>query len=62
MELLEAATAQGLNATMSGAAAFELYDTYGFPLEITQEMAAERGIQVHWTLLQAACLHPLQSH
>ncbi len=31
---------------VSGAAAFELYDTYGFPLEITQELAAERGVQV----------------
>ncbi|EIE20523.1 alanyl-tRNA synthetase [Coccomyxa subellipsoidea C-169] len=36
----------GSTATVSGAAAFELYDTYGFPLEITQEMAAERDIQV----------------
>ncbi len=44
--MLEAAAAQGSAATVSGAAAFELYDTYGFPLEITQEIAAERGIQV----------------
>ncbi len=47
--MLEAAASQrgdGSTATVSGAAAFELYDTYGFPLEITQEMAAERDIQV----------------
>lgn len=45
-QVLEAAAAEGPAASVSGAAAFELYDTYGFPLEITQEMAAERGIQV----------------
>ena len=37
-----------LSATtrMDGRAAFKLYDTYGFPIEITQEMAAEKGIDV----------------
>jgi len=30
---------------LGGAAAFELYDTFGFPLEITAELAAERGVQ-----------------
>ena len=32
--------------TMDGRSAFKLYDTYGFPIEITQEMAAEKGIAV----------------
>ena len=40
--------------TVDGAAAFELYDTFGFPLEITQELAAERGIQV-WLLASVGC-------
>lgn len=31
---------------IEGAAAFKLYDTYGFPVEITQELAAERGLKV----------------
>ena len=31
---------------LSGAKAFQLHDTYGFPIEITLEMAAEQGISV----------------
>ncbi len=29
-----------------GADAFRLHDTYGFPLELTRELAAERGIEI----------------
>ena len=32
--------------TLAGDIAFLLHDTYGFPLEVTEEITAERGIQV----------------
>ncbi|HPO02729.1 MAG TPA: alanine--tRNA ligase-related protein, partial [Treponemataceae bacterium] len=32
---------------MSGRLAFKLYDTYGFPIELTEELAAENGLSVN---------------
>jgi alanyl-tRNA synthetase len=32
---------------MSGRLAFKLYDTYGFPIELTEELATENGLKVN---------------
>lgn len=36
----------GENKELDGEAVFRLYDTFGFPVELTQELAAERGCTV----------------
>jgi len=40
--------------TLSGPAAFRLYETYGFPLELTQELAGQRGVKVDQAGFQVA--------
>ncbi len=49
-----AALSQHGQTTLSGRSAFKLYDTYGFPLEFTEELAAERGLTVDRVGYEAA--------
>jgi len=46
LQIFNKATSAG---SITGAAAFELYDTYGFPLDMTQLLATERGLSVDAT-------------
>ena len=55
MALLEEATA-GLSsgAALSGETAFKLYDTYGFPLDLTQDAVRAKGLTVDVAAFDAA--------
>ncbi|MFZ0140735.1 MAG: alanine--tRNA ligase, partial [Aeromicrobium sp.] len=43
---LEAGRARSASTGLSGEAAFTLHDTYGFPIDLTLEMASEQGLSV----------------
>ena len=45
MEILEAALAAGTKS-LDGETAFKLYDTHGFPLDLTADICRERGVAV----------------
>ena len=49
---LERASANG--ATLDGGVAFTLYDTYGFPLDLTADICRERGVEVDTAGFEAA--------
>ena len=44
----------GKSKVVPGKDAFELHDTYGFPVELTREIAAERGFTVDMPAFEAA--------
>ncbi|MGH7681497.1 MAG: alanine--tRNA ligase, partial [Candidatus Eiseniibacteriota bacterium] len=49
-----AALAKGKDAVLPGSVAFQLYDTFGFPIDLTIEMAGERGLKVDVPAYEAA--------
>ena len=55
LALLESPEVQETKALPGGeGGAFTLYDTYGFPIKLTQELAAERGFEVDMAAFEAA--------
>ncbi|MDG6262904.1 alanine--tRNA ligase [Glaesserella parasuis] len=46
LALLEGALAKVENKVLSGEVAFKLYDTYGFPLDLTADVCRERSITI----------------
>lgn len=46
LKILEEEIAKTKNQKFSGAAAFKLYDTYGFPLDLTQDILKEKNLVV----------------
>jgi alanyl-tRNA synthetase len=43
-EALDAVREEGAGGELAGEVAFRLHDTHGFPIELTEELAAERGV------------------
>ena len=60
MEILEeymATVKEEGRSTFPGSWAFKLYDTYGFPLDLTEEILAEQGLKVDRESFQENLAH-----
>ena len=53
MKVLDAELAKGVR-TLDGETVFQLYDTFGFPLDLTADIARERGVDVDHAGFEAA--------
>ncbi len=54
MALLDAEAAKLTSTVIPGATVFRLYDTYGFPLDLTADVARERGLTIDQAGFDAA--------
>ena len=54
MELLETAIKKLKGKTIAGDTVFKLYDTYGFPVDLTADIARERGLGIDQAGFEAA--------
>jgi alanyl-tRNA synthetase len=54
MDLLEAAIAAATSRVIDGDTVFKLYDTYGFPVDLTADVARERGLAIDQAGFEAA--------
>jgi len=54
LKQFEKAVSAASGSTLDGQTTFHLYDTYGFPIELTKELAAERDLKVDEKGFEAA--------
>src|SRR6202034_621337 len=54
MALLDAEAAKLTSSVIPGETVFRLYDTYGFPLDLTADVARERGLSIDQSGFDAA--------
>jgi alanyl-tRNA synthetase len=54
MQLLESAIKSLKGKTIDGQTVFKLYDTYGFPVDLTADIARERGLEIDQAGFDAA--------
>ena len=54
MELLQGELERAKDGTLSGEVAFKLSDTYGFPVDLTADVAREKGLEVDMAGFDAA--------
>jgi len=54
MDILEGAIAELSGSELPGELVFKLYDTYGFPVDLTADVARERGLTVDQSGFEAA--------